>query len=220
MLFLISRGKCVVSALMLSASVFCATPLSAAQLVPPPHAGAIQSDPVALLQYAANNMVAALRENRATLKTQPKVVYDLSYKYVVPYADLTLMARQVLPPQTWNNASAAERAKFQHEFTITLIRTYASALSSYRDQTVTIYPVRGGYEGKRTVEVQSRISNANGEPIEVSYRMVKVGSAWRLYDLSVEGVSMLASFRSQFADILSQGNMSALLSRMSGHNNG
>ncbi len=179
-----------------------------------------QNNPTALLQYVANNMISGLKENKATLKTKPALVYKLAYQFVVPYADLSEMSKRVVPPQTWNAATPAQRMQFQKEFTTTLIRTYASALAAYEDQTVHFYPVRGGYQNARSVEVNSEITGSNSEPIRVSYRMVRKGSVWRLYDLSVEGVSMLESFRAQFSDILAQGDINKLLSRMSQHNQG
>lgn len=176
-------------------------------------------DPVNMLQNIANNMINGLKSNQATLKSKPQIVYNLAYKYVVPYADLNEMSRRVLPPQVWNSASPAEKARFQKEFTRTLIRTYASALSSYKDQTIKFYPVRGGYAGKSSVEVSGQIISSDRPPIQVMYRMVNRGGSWKLFDMSVEGVAMLDSFRSQFSDILSQGNMQQLLQRMSSHNN-
>ncbi len=181
---------------------------------------ATQSDPIAMLQFMANNMIAGLKANKATLKTKPQVVYQLANRYVVPYADLSAMAKSVLPPQIWNSATPAQRMQFQKEFTTTLIRTYASALTSYEDQTIHFYPIRGGYQGASTVEVNSEITGSNNEPIHVTYRLMRVGSVWRLFDLSVEGVSMLESFRSQFADILENGTMDQLLQRMAEHNAG
>ncbi len=179
-----------------------------------------QSDPVGLLRYIANNMIAGLKANKATLQSKPQIVYNLAYKYVVPYADLTEMSRRVVPPQVWNNATPAQRMQFQREFTRILIRTYASGLAAYQDQVVQFYPIRGGYAGKRTVEVNSEIRGGQGQAIRVTYRLLRNGSVWRLYDMSVEGVSMLDSFREQFADILGQGNMEQLLSRLSSHNSG
>lgn len=181
-------------------------------------AAANDSDPVALLQSIADQMLDQLKANKATLKTNSHFVYDLTYRTVVPYADLNEMSRRVLPPATWAQASPGQRAQFQKEFTSLLVRTYASALNSYKDQTVKFYPIRGGIEGKSNVTVNSEILNSDGPSISVSYRLVKVGSRWRLYDMSVEGVSMLESFRSQFADLLSQGNMDQLLQRLAAHN--
>lgn len=179
---------------------------------------ATQGDPVVLLQYIANNMISGLKANKADLKTKPHVVYHLAHKYVVPYADLDQMSKRVLPPHTWNSATPSQRSQFKKEFTTTLIRTYASAFSSYQDQVVSFSPVRGGVQGQNIVEVNSEITGSQGEPIHVSYQMVKNGNVWRLIDLSVEGVDMLEGFRAQFADILSSGDMAELLKRMSQHN--
>lgn len=174
-------------------------------------------DPVSLLQYIANNMISGLKSNKATLKTKPSIVYNLAYRYVVPYANLNEMSKRVLPPRIWNSATPAQRTQFQKSFTTTVIRTYASALTNYQDQTVRFYPVRGGVQGG-TVEVSSQILSSRNQPINVTYRLVNAGSGWKLYDMSVEGVSMLSSFRAQFSDILAQGDMNTLLQRLSGHN--
>lgn len=177
-----------------------------------------QNDPVAMLQNIANNMIAGLKANKATLKTKPTIVYNLAYHYVVPHANLAEMSKRVLPPIIWNNATTAQRAAFQKEFTITIIRTYASALTSYKDQTVKFYPVRGHDAGLQTVEVSSDIIGGDNPPIHIVYRLIRTGSDWKLFDMAVEGVSMLDSFRAQFADILSQGSLDQLLSRMRQHN--
>jgi len=174
-------------------------------------------DPSSMIQNIADQMIAGLHANQATLKTKPQLVYDLAHKYVVPHAALPLMARHVLPRNVWNNATEAQKSEFIKEFTRTLIRTYASALAAYRDQKVHVYPMRG--DPRKTVEINSEITSGNHDPIHVSYRLVHVGTAWELFDLSVEGVSMLESFRSQFSDILSRGDIDVLLKRMNGHNN-
>ncbi len=181
-------------------------------------AAAPENDPMQLLQFVANNMIDALKANHATLKSNPQVVYDIANRYVVPYADLPDMSRRVLPPNIWNSSTEAQRQQFQKAFTTTLIRTYASALASYKDQTIKFFPIRGGFEGKDHVEVNSEIDNSNGSTINVTYMMIRKGNVWRLIDLSVDGVDMLDSFRAQFADILSNGNMDQLLKRMTAHN--
>lgn len=179
-----------------------------------------KNDPISLLRYIADNMVHGLKANKATLKDKPQIVYTLAYKYVVPYTDLTAMSKQVIPPAVWNKATAAERAQFQKQFTTTVIRTYASALTSYEDQVVRFSPIRGGYNGLKTVEVSGEIDSAQSQPIHVTYRLMRSSQAWHLYDMSVEGVSLLESFRAQFSDILEQGDMHTLLNRMISHNSG
>jgi len=182
-----------------------------------PAQAAPSGDPVSLLQYVANNMIDGLKSNKATLKTKPSIVYSLAYKYVVPYANLNEMSKRVLPPRIWNNATDAQKKEFQKLFTTTVIRTYASGLTNYQDQTIKFFPVRSG-AGGNTVEVNSQIISSQSQPINVTYRLVRTSSGWRLFDMSVEGVSMLSSFRAQFADILGNGDMNTLLNRLSGHN--
>lgn len=177
-------------------------------------------DPVNELNSIANQLIAQLKAHKTTLKENPSLVYSLANRIVVPHADVSEMAQRVLPPQTWRSATPAQRSRFQHEFTTLLVHTYASALANYTDETVHFYPVRGGYQGRSTVEVNSTIERTDGPSVSVSYRLVQRGSAWKLYDLSVEGVSMLESFRSQFADQLGQGDMNVLIQTLSSHNRG
>lgn len=174
--------------------------------------------PVDMLQSVADRMIASLKSNKTTLKQNPRLVYSLAYKIIVPYADLDEMSKRVLPPQTWNSASAGQRQEFKREFTNLLVRTYASALAEYKDQTVQFYPVRGGYQGKSTVKVNSQIVRSDGPSISVVYSVVSTGSGWRLYDMTVEGVSMLQSFRSQFSDQLGKGDMASLIRVLKQHN--
>lgn len=173
-------------------------------------------DPVAMLNGIANQMIEHLKADKATLKTDPSRVYSLAYKFVVPHADLEYMSKRVLPAQTWQKASPAERSAFKKEFATLLVRTYASALADYSDQTVQFYPVRGA--SGATVTVRSQIIRSDGPSIPVVYSLVSQGSNWKLFDMSVEGVSMLQSFRSQFADNLSHGNISDLIQVLKNHN--
>lgn len=179
-----------------------------------------QSDPVNMLKSVADQMISKLKEKKTTLKENPALVYSLANRIIVPHADLDEMSKRVLPPATWNSATGAQRREFESEFTTTLVRTYASALAEYTDQTIEFYPVRGGYEGKSSVTVNSEINRSDGPSISVIYRLVLRGSTWKLYDMTVEGVSMLESFRSQFADQLSQGNMANLINVLKRHNAG
>lgn len=174
-------------------------------------------EPMQMLQSIANNMIAELKKNRDTLKTNPRKVYALANRLVVPYADIDEMSKRVLSPETWNKMTAKQKTHFEKEFTTLLVRTYASALAAYKDQGITFFPIRGSNANKHMIEVNSEINSA-GNIIRVSYRLLHKENGWRLYDMSVEGVSLLESFRSQFADLLKQGDIETLLNKMSNHN--
>lgn len=172
--------------------------------------------PVELVQSLADQMIASLKAHKASLKTNPSIVYSLAYSIVVPHADLDEMSKRVLPPQTWNNASSSQREQFKKAFTDLLVRTYASALADYTDQTVRFFPLRGSASGNAVVN--SQIVRSDGPSVSVSYRLHQTSSGWKLYDMTVEGVSLLQSFREQFRQKLSQGNMDQLLRDMQQHN--
>ncbi|MDR3477584.1 MAG: ABC transporter substrate-binding protein [Gammaproteobacteria bacterium] len=176
------------------------------------------SDPVNMLNSVANQLIAKLKANQTTIKTNPSLVYSFANQIVVPHADIDVMAKKVLPPQIWNGATAEQRSRFKREFTTLLVHTYASALANYTDQTVKFFPIRGGYQGRSTVQVSSEIERPDGPPVSVSYSLLMAGSQWKLYDMSVEGVSMLESFRSQFADQLSRGDMESVIKLLGSHN--
>jgi phospholipid transport system substrate-binding protein len=177
-----------------------------------------QPDPVNELNSIANQLINKLKQNKTTLKENPSRVYSIANQIVVPHADISMMAQRVLPPKTWNSATPSQRSAFEKQFTTLLVHTYASALANYNDQVIRFFPVRGGYEGKKSVQVNSSIERPDGPGITVNYQVVYKGSEWKLYDMSVEGISMLESFRSQFADQLSQGNIDVLISKLKSHN--
>jgi phospholipid transport system substrate-binding protein len=185
-----------------------------------PSFASASEDPVSMLNSVANQMISGLKTHKATLKSNPSVVYSLANRIVVPHANLEAMSQRVLPPQTWKNATPSQRGEFKTQFTRVLERTYASALANYTDETVKFYPVRGGYQGKSSISVNSEIVRPDGPSIRVSYRLLASGGQWKLYDMTVEGVSMLESFRSQFSSQLSKGNIAELIATLKKHNAG
>lgn len=174
--------------------------------------------PLPMLQSTSDQALAALKQNEAALKNNPRVVYRIITSILVPHFDLQGMARSVVTRDAWVNATPAQRAQFTDEFKQLLIRTYSSALSSYQNEGVEFLPIRGGISGTRT-QVNSQIIRQGGPSIPVNYRLALLGQQWKIYDFSVDGVSMLESYRSQFLDILSQGgNLDSLIEKLKQHN--
>lgn len=170
-------------------------------------------DPMQLLQSISDQMLSSLKRERPNLKNDPDIVYRLVNKILVPHADVTGMSRSVLGREVWTNATPAEQKAFSSAFKDVVIRTYASALNAYTDETVKFYPIRGGYEDKQFIEVNSEIIRADGPSVSVNYRLSLMKGAWRLYDLNVEGVSLIESFQSQLSEEVSQGKTIGELTR-------
>ena len=114
---------------------------------------------------------------------------------------------------SWAAASAAEKQEFMQVFTQLVIRTYATPLAEYTNETIKYLPIRGAATGQ-FVRVNSVIMRSSGQNISLTYSLVSKNDQWKIYDLSVEGVSLLQSFHSQFGQILQNSTMKDLIAQM------
>ncbi len=172
-----------------------------------------ESSPVPMLEETAQQIIANLKANQSRLKHDPSIINQAIRTYLLPHIDVQGMSRSVLGRQAWMKATAAEKQAFSQEFTQLVIRTYASPLAEYSGETVAFTPVRGSVDA-HFIRVNSVISRPNGQHIPLSYNLVSKSGQWKIYDLSVEGVSLLQSFRTQFSDILQHGSMRDLINQM------
>lgn len=186
-------------------------------LLLPCYAFAVNS-PIDMLQTTSNQMISELNAKKATMKSNPNVVFNIVNRILLPHVDMNTMAKSVVGRTSWTSATASEQQAFTKQFTELLIRTYASALAGYTNQTVQFFPIRGGWEGQSQVNVQSQIVQPGGPPIPMSYRLVLQGNAWKVVDFSVDNVSIVENFRSQFSADLSQGGLAALTTKLTQHN--
>lgn len=175
-----------------------------------------QSTPVPMLQETANQILSTLKQNKSNLKNNHTIIYQAVQRYLLPNVDVNGMSRSVLGRQAWNKASASERSQFSQAFTQLVIRTYASPLAEYTDETVKFMPIRGSLEG-RFLRVNSLIVRSSGNNIPLSYSLISQNGQWKIYDLSVEGVSLLQSFRSQFGQVLQNSSIKDLIKQMREH---
>lgn len=172
-----------------------------------------QASPVPMLEGTANQIITELKNNKSNLKQDRKIVYHAIERYLVPNVDVNGMARSVLGRQAWNKASVPEKKEFTQAFTQLVIRTYASPLAEYSGETVKFLP-QHEVSDARFMRVNSIIHRPNGQNIPLSYNLVLKNGQWKIYDLSVEGVSLLQSFRSQFGQMLQNASMSDLITQM------
>lgn len=173
-----------------------------------------ESSPVVMLEETSNQIIATLKQNQTKLKSNPKLVHQAVERYLLPRVDVSGMSRSVLGRQAWMKATSAERAEFSLVFTQLVIRTYAGPLSEYTDETIKFLPVKDKADGARFVRVSSLIYRSKGNTIPLNYSLVSINGQWKIYDLSVEGVSLLQSFRSQFAQALQQSDLKTVIQTM------
>lgn len=176
------------------------------------------SDPVVQLSQTADQMIEALKTNRTAIKSNPAMVENLARQILLPQVNVELMAKLALGRNGWNNASSQQRQDFTSGFTTLMIRTYAAAFAAYTDQVVKFYPLRPGDVNDGRVQIKSEILQSGGPAIPVNYRLLQQGNDWKVYDINVDGVSLIQSFQSQFSNQLAQGGMDQLLLALNKHN--
>ena len=172
--------------------------------------------PVSLMDNVANKMISALKQNKSRL-SRDGVISKIVNVNLIPHVDLARMSASAVGRKYWMGATSSQRGKFINEFKELMISTYAAALSSYDDDVVKFYPLRGGYD-KRVVTVQSVIQRKSGQTIPINYNLVNNKGSWMVYDFSIENVSMVQSYRSQFAGDLARSGMAGLIDKLSEHN--
>lgn len=177
------------------------------------------SSPVPMLESTANQLISQLQHNKAQLRSNPKMIDGFVKTIVLPHIAQDQMARAVVSRSTWAGASAAEQQQFIAAFRDLVIRTYASAFANYNNETVKFMPLREGTLNKNFVTVNSKIIRAGGSSIPVSYSMSMINGNWKVTDFSVDGVSMVNSFQSQFASLDTGKGLSALTAILQKHNN-
>ncbi|CAM2793401.1 signal peptide protein, toluene tolerance protein Ttg2D [Legionella steigerwaltii] len=172
-----------------------------------------QNSPIPMLEQTANNIIATLKENKSSLKNNPNIIYKAVETNLLPIVDVAGMSRSVLGRQAWNKATDMQRTQFSKAFTRLVIRTYSSPLAQYTDESVQFLPLRGSLNS-RFLRVNSIIVRAEGQNIPLSYSLVAKNGQWKIYDISVEGVSLLQSFRSQFAAALQNSSIDEVIKLM------
>lgn len=172
-----------------------------------------QNSPIPMLEKTANGIIATLKQNKANLKNNPNIIYNTVATHLLPIVDVTGMSRSVLGKSAWTKASESQKAQFSKAFTQLVIRTYSSPLAEYSDETVQFLPVRGALNS-RFIRVNSIIVRSAGQNIPLTYSLVDKNGQWKIYDISVEGVSLLQSFRSQFAQVLQSSSIDDVIKQM------
>jgi len=156
------------------------------------------------------HVISNLKKHQAELKHHPELVQQTIRKYFIPHVDTQGMARSVLGRQAWQAATPNEKTQFTTEFTNLVLRTYARPLSDFNGESVKFIPFKPAALAQFS-QIQTIILRPNGQRIPMIYHLVWAQDQWKIYDLSVEGVSLLASFKNQFADALKQKSLDTVI---------
>ena len=169
-----------------------------------------------LVIETGERVLAALRAEKERMQKEPGYVHDLVDRIVLPHFDFERIARWVLGKYV-RKASPEQLQRFTREFRTLLVRTYASALNEYTDQKIDYPPLRAR-PGSREVTVHSEVSQPGAFPIPIDYDLYLKDGEWKVYDVKVDGVSLVANYRSGFYRQIRQKGLEALIENLSRRN--
>jgi phospholipid transport system substrate-binding protein len=178
---------------------------------------AAEAAPQILIQDATNEMLQSLKDNKTRLEEDPSVIYGLVQEILMPNFDFEKMSKLALG-KNWRKASAEQRDRFTEEFRLLLVRTYSTAMLEYTDEKINFLPFRDDV-AKKKVKVKMEILQTGGPSIPMSLSMyLNKEEAWKVYDVKIDGISLVTNYRSTFATEIRNGGMDKLIERLAKRN--
>lgn len=172
--------------------------------------------PDVLIKSTVQDVIAIIKQDKDIQAGNQKKILELVDAKVLPHFDFERMTRLAVG-KSWRKATPEQKQALVTEFRNMLVRTYTKAFTVYRDQTVEIKPFKMAPDAT-DVTVKTNIIKPGAQPIPVDYEMGKTADGWKAYDLSIEGVSMVGSYRGTFATQIEQGGIDGLIKTLADKN--
>lgn len=173
---------------------------------------AAEPSPQDMIQSITTDVLEALRSDAGDTRQDSAGLVNLMIQRVVPHLDTELMATQVLGHH-WRGASETQRKQFTEEFKRLLTNTYAAVFKRYANQTVTVLAAQAGGSSNRAV-VPTTIKSAGEQDIRVDYRVRQSHGEWLVYDVVVDGISLLINYRSEYSNYLQRNTLDKLITQL------
>jgi phospholipid transport system substrate-binding protein len=174
-----------------------------------------QQTPDALIQKVSNDVIDAIKADKAIQAGDRQKINALVDAKVMPHVNFERMTASAVG-RYWRQATPEQQKRLEDEFKTLLVRTYSGALTQVRDQTVQLKPMRsspGDYEVVVRTQVLGR-----GEPIQLDYRLEKVGSDWKIDDVNVLGVWLVEQYKNSFAQEIGSNGIDGLIAKLAERN--
>lgn len=172
--------------------------------------------PDELVKRTAEDVLAVVKNDKEIQAGNQERIFALAEEKILPNFNFEKVSRLVLG-KNWTKANPEQKVAFQTEFKTLLLRTYAVALSKYKNQTIEYKPFRMESDAI-TASVKTLILQPGGQPIAVDYTLAKQADSWKVYDIVIEGVSLVTNYRGQFAQEIRQNGLDSLIKKLAEKN--
>jgi phospholipid transport system substrate-binding protein len=172
--------------------------------------------PDVLAKSVTDDVLAIIRADKDIQAGNQKKVYELIENKVLPYFNFTSMTRLAMG-RNWSQASAEQRKQLTAEFRALLVRTYATAFTQYKNQSVEYRPLKLA-AADTDVVVKSFIKQPGGQPVAVDYSMEKTDQGWKVYNVKIEGISLVENYRNTFNAEIQKSGVDGLIKTLADKN--
>jgi phospholipid transport system substrate-binding protein len=177
---------------------------------PAPNANSLT--PQQLVENSAKRMLTELDANRAMYKADPAKLDALVGNVLLPNFDTEYSARLVLG-QSWRTATPEQRKRFVDAFYHSLLRNYGAALIDFTADRFIVLPYKGD-PGDTTATVRTEVKKSTGDKVPVNFSLRKTADGWKAWDVVIEGISYVKSFRTDFASEIQQRGLDDVITRL------
>lgn len=174
-------------------------------------------DPDVLIKNTVREVLDIVRNDKELRAGNQKKMLELVDAKVLPHFNFEHMTKLAVG-KSWRTATPEQKQALMSEFRIMLVRTYTKAFTSYRDQTVEVKPFKLDPAATEVTVKSAIVKPGSQQPILVDYDMEKTPTGWKVYDLTVEGVSLVTSYRGTFADQVQQVGIDGLIKTLADKN--
>jgi phospholipid transport system substrate-binding protein len=165
--------------------------------------------PDAEVKKISNEVIEIIKHDKDIQAGNQKKINELVDAKVLPYFNFSRMTALAMG-RNWPKANAEQQKALTGEFRNLLVRTYSSALSTYKNQVIEFKPLRAA-AGDRDVTVKTQVKQPGTEPISIDYAMEKTPAGWKVYDVVVGGVSLVTNYRETFNAEIRDGGVDGLI---------
>ena len=177
-----------------------------------------QETPDQLVKRTTDEVLAIIKADKDLQNGNSRKVVELAEQKVLPHFDFTRMTRLAVG-RNWAQASDAQKEALIKEFRTMLVRTYSSSLTQYRNQTIEVKPSKLAANDTDAV-VRTAVIQQGGPPIPIDYSMSKTDSGWKVYDVVIDGASLVTTYRGSFNDQIQKGGIDGLVKTLHDRNQG
>ncbi len=174
-----------------------------------------QTAPDELVMGTAQEVMQIIKADKGVVADKNKL-YQLVDAKVLPHFDFNRMT-QLAMGRNWKNASDDQKQTLLKEFRQLLVRTYSTSLSQFKNQTIDFKPTKVT-DADTEVTVKTLVNQPGGSPVPIDYSMQKSAAGWKVYDVTVEGVSLVTNYRGEFNEQIRAAGIDGLLKTLSDKN--